>query len=467
MRLAASVAIAAAERVERTGGPRAGLAVWRRLADTATTVELRAAAILAGLRCAASLRDLEALANLSRLWETVDEGVWERPLFAVCKELSRTGLHVPATDLAASEVRRMRTARGLYLYARCLDVAGDARAAAAFEEAAERAAREGAADVEHASRVRRAVCLARVKETAAAAIEEAKRVDAAAASPREKLALARVLLGAGSRFVRASALGLLDDLVAGPDAALRRRALVVAATFADDRADAVTPLEMDRLLAIFAREPVAKDAARAHEALRASHRLASARDDDAFEAALSEAARTLPDLEPLHRRARDILAGRFEPRDAPPSPGPWGAILDVVAALRDEAWPRAVDALRRLAEAAERRERLPPQAFGVAQQALATDAADVRGAAGRLVAALVAEGAVPPRGWIGLANALSAAEMESLAETARRRAAIAREPGAADALGLALTRAAWRSFAEGDRARAIARLREAKALARG
>ena len=73
----------------------------------------------------------------------------------------------------------------------------------------------------------------------------------------------------------------------------------------------------------------------------------------------------------------------------------------------------------------------------------------------------------PPRGWLGIAHALGGAGFDDLATHARRLAALAKEPGAAEALGVALTRAGWALARAGHRHReeAIARLREAKSLA--
>ncbi|MDF2697139.1 MAG: hypothetical protein K0S65_5522, partial [Labilithrix sp.] len=51
-----------------------------------------------------------------------------------------------------------------------------------------------------------------------------------------------------------------------------------------------------------------------------------------------------------------------------------------------------------------------------------------------------------------------------LSRMARRAAVVAKEPGAAESLGTSLTREGWDLARSGERARAIARLREAKAL---
>jgi len=486
MSLATDVAVAAAERVERTAGPAAGLAVWRRLASNAAGPELRGRTILGGIRCAIAVQDLGAIRDLSLLWATVDaldEKLWDG-VFAACKQLWRAGLGMAATALAHAEVRRSTTARGLYAYARCLDVSGDPRAAAAFAEAIARSEKEGAIPLGRTCRVRRVAWLARTPDTLSEAIEEAKSVVAADCTPAERLTLARVLLRAPSRFARAGAIALLDELVSTGDAALSRRALVLAARHADDMADELTSLEVDRLVALLSREPLAKEMTRARDTVRSIARLARAKDlaatsgagtaEAELEAALDEAARLDPELAVLHRRARDILRGRFEPAlhettlslEASAYPQ-WTALLDAVVAIRDSAWPRTARALRWLAEASERGERLPPHVWTVAQAALGTEDAEVRAVAGRLVASMSkTTTAAPPRGWLPLARALAGCGMDDLATTLRRSAALAKEPGAAEALGLALTRSGWELARSGERSQAIAQLREARALAR-
>jgi hypothetical protein len=493
MSLAADVAVGAAERLERTAGPGPGLKVWRRLAANAASAELRGRAILGGLRCAIAVRDLGAIRDLAQLWRTVemvDPALWDG-VFATCKDMWRSGLGVCATDLACSEVKRAPTTRALYAYARCLDVAGDPKATAAFADALASAEREGATRYVRVCRIRHAAWLARSAATLSAGIEEAKRVVVADAPPAERLVLARVLLRSPSRFARASAIGMLDDVViaaanasaANPGVmALARRALGLAARHADDMNDELTPLEVDRLTALFSREPFGKPLARVRDVVRAIDRLARANEkksDTEMEAALADAARVDPELAILHHRARDILGGRFEAHqpDEPATTSStsstsatsahpqWTALLDAVVAMRDEAWPRAAHALRRLAELAERGQRVPPHVWSTAQAALGAGDAEVRAVAGRLVAAMMkTTTAAPPRGWLALAQALAVVGMDDLATTARRAAAVAKEPGAADALALTLTRSGWQHALAGDRSQALERLREAKAL---
>src|SRR5262249_31742061 len=69
----------------------------------------------------------------------------------------------------------------------------------------------------------------------------------------------------------------------------------------------------------------------------------------------------------------------------------------------------------------------------------------------------------PPLGWIAIADALAAAKLDDLATHARRLAALAKEPGAAESLADALTQKGWTLARAGERSRAIAQLREAKA----
>jgi hypothetical protein len=473
MGLVDNVAIAAAERVERGGGTRAGLFAWKKLAETASAPETRGRAIVNAWRCAGALRDVDAIHQLAVQWDTVDAGDFDAELVVLCKNLSKNGMLVPATAIAHAETRRRGSALAFYLYARCLDVAGDRRAAAAFAQAIAQAEKTGDGDIARSARVRRAEWLSREPETLPEAVEEAKRVEARDALPAERLVVATVLLRAPSRFARAAALGICDELVAKdsplalPETrALAARALRLAAQHADDLGDALTPMEIDRLLAILSREPIAKEAARARDAVRAHGRIGAAKDDRALAEALDEIGRTFSELAPLHVRAKEIIAGRVvvqaDTNEARPT---WDTLLDAVAALHDARHAQVAHALRTLAEREEKGKRVPAQTWSIVLVALASDDAEVRAVAGRLTAAMLASRtATPPRGWLGIAHALAGAGMDDLATHARRLAALAKEPGAAEALGVALTRAGWQFARAGERSRAIAQLREAKSL---
>ena len=473
MSLAASVALAVAEKVERTGGPRAGLVAWKTLAGNAADGEVRGKALLSALRCAIVLRDVEALVDLTALWTTVDRGVWDGPIVALCMELVRIGLLPRATALAHADVQRLRTARSLYCYARCLDVARDEQAPAAFRAATERAEKEGASAIALASRVRRAVILARSWDTMGEALADAQRIDPTKLQPTSRLMIARILLRAPSRFTRAAAIGLLDEVAMGGDDALALRALGIAARWTDDVGDALTPLETDRLRAMFGRERAMKHAPDAKEVLRILERIAWSKDNGELEAALT----ATPELEPLHTRARDILRGRFEvlPEEVTVRPPAgiaerrmhrWSELLDIVVAMRDGAPARAARVLRMLAEAEVAGEHLPVQVLGIAEAALAHEDQELRQAAIRLFAVrlrAVAMGA-PPRGWGRVADTLAALGEGESAARARHAAVVAKEPGAAESLGTSLAREGWELAKSGDREHAIRKLHEAKTL---
>lgn len=480
MSVAASVALAVAQRVERTGGPRAGLVAWKTLAGNATDGEVRGKAVLAALRCALALRDTSALAELTEQWTSVEGGVWDEAIASSCEALVRAGLLPCALELARAEALRHRTARSLYGFARCLDVARDASAAAVFREAIARAEREGAREIELASRARRAAILARSWRTMSEALEEALRVEPAEVPPEARLAVLRVRLRSSSRFVRAAALGALDELVLADDEPHATRALTLAARWADDVGDTLTPLEADRLVALLGRARVVRVSPRAQDVARSLARLAASKDDASLAGALDDAARRDPELLPLHARARDILGGRFEAAPLEPTPPPpagtaarrafrWSEMLDVVVAMRDRAPARAARTLRALADAMEAGERLPPQVLGVAQVALAYDDAELRDAAARLIRARLERvaGGAPPCGYAALADTLARVGMAELAAVARRAAVIANEPGASESLGTSLAREGWALAKAGERAQAIDKLREAKAIFMG
>lgn len=506
MSVAASVALAVAERVERAVGTRAGLAAYRALVDNAADDELRGRAILAALRCAVALRDAEAVAGLTAAWSSIERGVWDEAIATVCKALVRTSLIAEAVTLAGAEVARHPSARALYLHARCLELALDraappvgaartsssterdvlrVRTTDAFAAAASRAIQEGHAAIARAARVRRATHLACRWETLEAAIDEAKSVEPTGASAVEICALARVLLLSPSRFVRAGAIASLGGVIASvgaEDGSARAAsvafgALAIAAGHADAMGAALSPLELDRLLAMLGSGPIARVFPRAAGALRATAAIDSSRDDGALAAALAKSLDAEIGLASVHARARDIVRGRFEPSPLASGPSPrevpvvaaaWPMILDVAVALRDKAPARAALALRALGERASRGEPMPRQALGIAARVLSesTESPELRDAAVDFFAALLRRpsASAPPAGWLVLAPLFARADREDLADLARRAAAVAREPGAAAALALVLTRSAWQLAEQGERRAAIAKLREAKAL---
>lgn len=477
MGLSADVAIGVAERVERTAGSAAGLGVFKRLALTSEGA-LRRRAVLGGLRCAIAGRDLGALRELCEVW-TTSGGSSEPDVFATMKQMWRSGLGVAATDLAYAEVRRGGSARASYAYARCLDVAGDGRAASAFADAIAAAEREGAGGIARAARVRRVVWLSRSLEATASAIEEARALAPSELSGEERFVVAGVLLRAPSRFVRATALGLLDDLSVGEDRDLAARAVVRAASFFDEAGGRLSSLELDRLVALLGRAPHVKETARARAVVDALTRGVAGKDDEDAARVIEAAARGDAELEGLHRRARDVLSGRFEPRSfassaittraassdqTSPYAG-WACVLEGAVGLRDGVAASASASLRELAERVERGAKVPAVTWSLATVALGAADVETRSVAGRLAAALLGRATTaPPRGFVALARALAACGMSDVAVRARRAAVLAHEPAAEDELARALTRSAWELARAGDRDRALSRLREAKAL---
>jgi hypothetical protein len=482
MSVASSVAIAVAERVERTGGPRAGLVAWRALANKSTDGETRGKALIAALRCAIALRDLNALSELTLLWEGVDRGVWDEPITTLCKDMIRAGLMSKAIALAQTEAHRHKTGRALYLHARLLDLAGEGAAAAeAFRATIVRAQKEGATQIEQMCHVRRAAILSRSVGTLGEALEDARLVDLAKVEAASRLIVARVLLESPSRFVRAGALGTLDEIAnADGSPPLATRALVTVARWVDDAGEDLTPLELDRVVAIFSRErvlaamPRAKDVARALDAiLRANTRVAR-------ETAVEAAAKVVPSLEQLHSRARDVLRGRVEvpvdrsrSREELPKEAALRRslrerqVLDVTVAIRDRAPARAASVLNDLTAAMTKGEILPRGAVVVAHHALQHDDQELQESGVKFFEQRLARASLagaPPRGYLALADLLAARGREDLSGLARRAAAIRKEPGATESLGTALTRTGWELARSGKRDEAIKKLREAKAM---
>lgn len=461
MNVASSMAIALAERVEKSAGPTAGLLAWKTLADTSGPGDTRTRALLAAMRCALAAAEFVEMKALAQAWESAGKEPFDREIGALVKELARGRLASAATALAAAEVARRRSAYALYLHARCLDVANDPRAHDAFGEAIRRAEEEGgrtAASIVLAARLRR---LARSPDP-----EGAASIDLQKVAPRDRLVVVRALLRSTSRFTRAGAIAALDGLVASGDVPIAKRALAVAAAHVDDAADVLTPLEVDRLLALFGRDVALGLAPRARDLVKAAATLAQATTDADLDAALAEAAKIDPSLAANHQRAKEILGGRKEPADKPPAKDAAGLVLDAFSALREDQTTRAATALVALGDAEERGVRVPAEAWNVARLGLESEHLAVNAAAARLVTARLRarRSAPPPRGWLEIATVLSARGLHDLADRARRQAAAAKEPGAEDALVFALTRSGWEHARRGERERALSLLREARAL---
>lgn len=478
MSLAGDVALGAAERVRRSLGPRAGLLSYRALAGSAAESETRGRAVLAGLACALELDDEAAADALIGLYTSVTTGLFEaevrRHVLAMLARADaggagRRGFAQSATALAALEAERFPRARAAYLHARCLEWTGDSGAPEALRRAEERAEREGEPAIVQSARALRAALLYE-----RGAVEAAGRLVAGLAlrglPAGLLLRLAPFGLASPSRFSRSAWLGELAERVAGGDAAVAARALALACAHGDRLGVALTPMEEDRLLAVFARLADPALAARLSARLGQRRALALAARAGDVDGALRvlEATRP-PDARALAyaRRAADVVRGRFEPRVPLPEGDAAALAITACAALRDADLARAEAALARLPaelEAAPHGERGP--AWEAAAVGLHSEAEAVQRASLAVVATLLRLGApLPARGGVGLARACRAASSEEgsdLSLALLRAASSAREAGAAEAYLEAARERGWRAAAAGERDVALRWLREAR-----
>ncbi|MCA9532903.1 MAG: hypothetical protein KC593_04460, partial [Myxococcales bacterium] len=203
----------------------------------------------------------------------------------------------------------------------------------------------------------------------------------------------------------------------------RRTALRLLARYADERADALSDVETERLMVALG----AHDASLTRAfALRRSW---SAHDPEALvPAAAPTAAQTIAHL--LQREA----------------------LSDAVSALRQARAESAhADAAGSL--------------YAAAWLAACTEDQEVAREGTLLLAQLLRHGTRAPHGgFLRLARALEGPH-PALASLALERAAARREPSALEALGTVLVEQAWRAYGEGDRAAALRALRRADRLA--
>jgi hypothetical protein len=445
----------------------------------------RGRATLGALRCAIKLEDIEAIEGLALWWRAITEGDFIADVIDLVKELGRRRLFAQATELAWSEVHRYRSARALYLHARCLEVSGDAGpTAAAYAEAAARAKKEGHLDIATTASVRRVAVLAAAPETLPLALTEASELATERLDDDVKLALCTVLLLSPSRFVRASALASLEELAAalGPRSG---DAVRLAAHHVDALGYALSPLEAERAATVLRHWP--NEEARAAAALRlaALQKVATAK-EGARDEALVAAAEADPETSEHLVRARAALAGAARGPSLPLSAQAATVLraaalgLDAIVAMRDGHESDAARALGDASKLAHELRPAPPPLWTAAHQALLFASATVRAEGVRLAEALLQTGTgAPPRGYVAFAAALRGARRADLALRALRAAYALRETNATDALVTTLTTEAW-SAAEraailrreskplvdvrASRHHALVLLREAKAL---
>lgn len=432
------MALAAAERVERAAGAKAGLVAYRALAANLVATEPRGRAILGALRCAVRTSDLGAVSTMTAWWKSIHEGAHLEEIIALVIALESGGHTKAATELAAAEVARFRTARAIYLLARCLELGGDPAAPAVFLEAAMRADNEGAKALATSARVRRIAWLSRRHESFAIALSESTELDLTEAEPWETLVVCRARLCSPSRFVRAGALAVLEDLANGSDLRIAEDAMVLGATHADDYAEELTPLEGDRVASLLRHWRIEHERDAALAGLAAIAKMA-----------------LLPQSEDAIHEASKLGA-----------PLPLASLgLDAVLALQRENVGAASALLRRATALAAGAPSIPALLWTSVELGLASASAILRDDAARLSDALLSEPRKGPRGgFIPLARALDHEGSSDLALRAFRAALAAREPGAREALAQSLIARGWKLASAGRRNEAIQALGEGRRL---
>lgn len=473
-----AAAFAAAEALERNAGSRAALPAFRTLATSATEPE-RTRAILAGLRCARAAADLDALDAFVTLWPTAQGGHFDE-----LRGLVLTLFASPAGRgkefayrLAQAEATRTQRALAGYLYARVAEAVRPDTARAIYEEARTRATAEGDERVYAASTARLLTFLTPDESETAATL--AKSIDSALVDDAGKLAIAGALIGAKSRFSRASGFTLLQELLrdartrtgGAAASALASRALVIAAKAADRLVATATALEIERLRALFAETP--------DERLRATlvgrlEGALQARAGASFTPENGPASRD-PGYLTAFLAARDAYAG------TPPSYAPNAVTAATLTALADLQAKRAAAcefALDRLARALAGPDPLGGATNAVSSLLLLTlghEHEGVRTAAQRVALRFAALGSSPKCGFLLLAKAvfvplapaggavdgaaLAEATRLALLETAFRKA----EPHAAEMLFERSIARGW-ALAETDPEAALSALRRARSL---
>lgn len=459
------VAVAAAERVYASAGARAGLYAFDALAAKAPSPRVRGEAILRAIECAIEAGARDDACRLAAAWTGAPGEEWGDRVVSVSVALAGAGLAPAALDLARAESRARPRAKLAYLVGRlCAELgdAGRADAVAAFAEAEERAEREGAREIAAHARLRRARAVAKAEGLAAGA-EIAKAVDASTLGPVKTMQLARILLGAKSRFVRATGLGHLEATAASGDRATRARCAAIAIAHGERAGAALSPLEADRIAAAL------KHGADAPEQRAAAARLPRV-GSPSWGADVAEIASRTPEGRDVVTRARAVLGGAGRNMRAPAGSADleltWLA-QDVCAAVADADRPAAARALLALTARCRDARRIPRPVWTAIVLAAAVPGM-VRADALVLAArALEMRCEAPARGYASVAGALLRAGREDLAEAALRRGVAAGEPAAEQALFEIVRSRGWRAARRGERDLAVAALREAKRLAGG
>lgn len=463
------IAVGAAEHIERSFGPYAGLRAFAALLPRGPLVSgedgaLAARATLGALRCAAETRDTGALESAARAWAFCAGPPRFAEVVALVARLEREGARELAVLLARSEATRAPGPRASYLLGRTAEGAEQLDVALAAHREAARAPDGG--DAGAAARARLAALLASRADPASrhelAGLVEGPTDERAPSSPEEKRLFATLGLASSSKFARAAALSSLEELARGaldpdPEARARARAAIrTAAAHVDLRGARLTALEADRVGACLKHWPAKEARERAAALLAGVVRLSLAKGPDR-ERALVELGMRDEATAPGAEQAQALLSGARFVAEGDESPHALG--IRAVAALDRERPDLAAEALT-LARA-----RAPSPSPALWTGALLGLAhAGVARAALPVARALMEAEITPPRGWVSLAAALSGSPLEearALSTEALERAGAAGEAAVASALSARWVRAAWAHAAAGRRAEALALLRKA------
>lgn len=447
------LAVEGAERVERGLGKRAAFRALAPLVDSMRPGRPRARAHLRAMVVAAQLEEGIDLELLAARWEQERFGR-HRDVKAAVRELLGVGEAESAALVAEAESVRVRgdyeEGSAYYVLGRALEEAGRrAEATRALDRAADHAS-----DQPKLRRAAQARALRVCDDPDEAAQRAVALLPLEGGLPADRLSVAVAALGAPGRYRRAAALDVLDELAArrGP---VGRAAIRQAARHADESGPGLGEIELDRVRAVLLRHP--------HEGIRVAA-LGRLEALAAYSRGEVSGARVDPESAPLAPRAKAVLEGASPgPRPAEPRARVGWTALAVIDACGhgrvNEARQRLREA-RALILAGARVE-------GVLWTAARVGMDLVPAAATLLVQALSYRTGEPPsRGFRPLADALLAAGAEEEGLAMLRRAARRREPGARERLAAHLRHAGWREAERGDRARALALLREAKRLAR-
>ncbi len=451
------LALSGVDRVERSLGPRAALRTLMPLLDTLPAGRGRARGVLRAIGYAAELNERELVESLAVRWSVEAQAKAKDARLAI---VALAAHPAAAIALAYAEVQRTRgdydEAAAHYALGRALEAAGRIEDALAEHDVAIRLSGEQPLlrACASARAVRALLALGRRDEAAqrASALLPLERAPA-----EDRLAIAVAALDAPGRYKRAAALDVLEQLAQkGGD--IGRSAIALAAAHAERAGRALSSIEADRVRAVLAHHPGAADASARLAAL-----LAIAEDEPG---ALARGARTDAAAESLLPRARAVADGNA----AGPRPEAGGRVLvgwlgvAIAAALREKNRHEARALLDELTERVKQGARVEAPVWTAAVLAVRDERLSQLGR--ELARALLdAEGEPPPEGYLDVAEALEARGADELAIIALRRAAARREPRARARLSALLRHRGWQAADAGDRPRALALLREARALA--